>query len=90
MHRRIPRSNPAAGRALMATAAALAGVLLAGCAAKEPFPRLTYAERPCYRTLAEVDCHRYALVGEESRRVGFYDEPVAVELPEEPWPLRLF
>jgi hypothetical protein len=69
-------------------AAAGAALLLAGCAAK-PFPTLSYAERPCYRTLAEVDCHARPLAGEESRRVGFYDEPIAVE-QEEAWPLRLF
>ncbi|MGF1628723.1 MAG: hypothetical protein ACFCUT_04580 [Kiloniellaceae bacterium] len=55
----------------------LAVLLLAGCA--EPFPKLTYAERYCYRTLADVDCHAAPLAGEESRRVGFYDEPVLVE-----------
>lgn len=70
--------------AVIAVALAL---VLAGCA--EPRPKLTYAERPCYRTLAEVDCHAHLLVGEESRRVGFYDAPVAVEL-EEAWPQRLF
>ena len=62
-------------------------LLLAGCTA-EPLPKLTYAERPCYRTLAEVDCHVFPLAGEESRRVGFYDAPVAVE--REPWPDYLF
>jgi hypothetical protein len=61
--------------------------LAAGCA-PEPLPKLTYAERPCYRTLAEVDCHAVALPGEESRRVGFYDAPIAVE--REPWPQHLF
>lgn len=61
--------------------------LAAGCA-REPLPKLTYAERPCYRTLADVDCHAVALPGEESRRVGFYDAPIAVE--REPWPQHLF
>jgi hypothetical protein len=71
-----------------AQAAALAGAaaLLVGCA--EPHPTLTYAERPCYRTLAEVDCHAVPLPGEESRRVGFYDPPIAASI--EPWPQRLF
>ena len=64
-------------------------LLLVGCSSPEPFPKLTYAERPCYRTLAEVDCHAHALVGEESRQVGFYDAPIAVE-QEEAWPQRLF
>jgi hypothetical protein len=67
-------------------ALAVAALLLAGCA--EPLPKLTYAERPCYRTLAAVDCHTEPLTGEESRRVGFYDTPIAVE--HEPWPQRLF
>lgn len=62
-------------------------LLAAGCG-PAPLPKLTYAERACYRTLAEVDCHAVALPGEESRRVGFYDAPVAVE--EEPWPDYLF
>ena len=56
----------------------LAAATLAGCA-DEPFPTLTYAERPCYRTLGEVDCHTVPLPGEETRRVGFYDVPIAVE-----------
>lgn len=64
----------------------LAAAALAGCA--DPYPTLTYAERPCYRTLGTVDCHAAPLPGEERRRVGFYDRPVAVE--EEPWPQRLF
>lgn len=59
---------------------------LAGCA--DPHPTLIYAERPCYRTLAEVDCHAVPLPGEESRRVGFYDVPVAII--HEPWPQHLF
>jgi len=60
--------------------------LAGGCA--EPFPTLTYAVRYCYRTMAAVDCHALPLPGEESRRVGFYDRPVAVDV--EPWPQRLF
>jgi hypothetical protein len=62
-------------------------LLAAGCTS-EPLPKLTYAERPCYRTLADVDCHAWVLPGEESRRVGFYDAPIAVE--REPWPQHLF
>ena len=77
-------------RQLLGTgSAAVAMLLLAGCETAQPFPKLTYAERPCYRTLAAVDCHSDPLIGEESRRVGFYDEPVAVE-QEEAWPQRLF
>jgi hypothetical protein len=72
----------------MAAAAAMV-LLAAGCASPRPFPTLTYAERHCYRTLAEVDCYAAALPGEESRKVGFYDAPVAVE-QEEAWPQRLF
>lgn len=54
----------------------LVGAVVAGCA--EPRPALVYAERPCYRTLGTVDCHSAPLPGEESRRVGFYDTPIAV------------
>lgn len=71
---------------VFAVAAAMA-ILVAGCA-PEPLPKLTYAERPCYRTLAAVDCHAVALPGEANRRVGFYDAPIAVE--REPWPQHLF
>ena len=53
-------------------------VLVLSACARDPLPRLTYAERDCYRTLADVDCHAQALPGEENRRVGFYDEPVTV------------
>ena len=76
------------GRTARLGGMALACLLLGGCAA-EPLPTLTYAERPCYRTLAEVDCHARPLPGEESRRVGFHDAPLAVE-QEEAWPQRLF
>jgi len=72
--------------AVRAAALTLLGALGAGCT--EPHPTLTYAERPCYRTLAEVDCHAVPVPGEESRRVGFYDPPIAVSV--EPWPQRLF
>jgi len=68
-------------------AAVVVALLAAGCA-REPHPTLIYAERPCYRTLADVDCHAVALLGEESRLVGFYDAPIAVE--REPWPQHLF
>ena len=75
---------------LMAGGALMLAAYLAGCSPSlRPLPELTYADRPCYRTLADVDCHPYALVGEESRRVGFYDQPIAVKQPE-PWPQSLF
>lgn len=45
--------------------------LLAACTA-EPSPDL--AQRYCYRTLAEVDCHDQPLAGEASRQVGFFDQ----------------
>lgn len=57
----------------------------------DPAPRLTYAVRDCYRTLADVDCHPRALPGEESRRVGFYDPPIKVEERKAKlWPAFLF
>lgn len=80
----MARQFPLRGGVAVAVLAVL--TLVGGCA--EPFPTLTYAERHCYRTLAEVDCHALPLPGEESRRVGFYDRPVAVYV--EPWPQRLF
>jgi hypothetical protein len=61
--------------AAVPVAAAMALLVLAGCGDAT----LVYAERACYRTLAEVDCHAAPLPGEESRRVGFYDAPIAVE-----------
>ena len=69
--------------------AAAAALAVAACATAEPFPKLTYAERSCYRTLGVVDCHPTPLAGEEGRRVGFYDAPIAIE-QEEAWPQRLF
>lgn len=42
----------------------------------EPEPQARLAERYCYRTLAEVDCHAAPLAGEERRRVGFWDAPL--------------
>ena len=79
---------PRARRGLLSLAVAAA---LSACASPQPLPKLTYAERPCYRTLAVVDCHPDPLVGEESRRVGFYDAPIAVEVEqEETWLQRLF
>lgn len=81
----MQRANP--GIRLVFIGLPLMAVLTA-CAADPP-PRLTYAERDCYRTLAEVDCHAQALPDEENRRVGFYDEPVRVE-QRKAWPLSLF
>ncbi len=42
----------------------------------EPAPRPVLAERICYRTLANVDCHAAPVPGAESRRVGWSDNPV--------------
>lgn len=80
MSRRRTGGDWCAGAKAMPAAAAL--LLLAGCA--EPAPRLVYAERYCYRTLADVDCHARPLPAEESRRVGFYDKSLALE--HAPWP----
>jgi hypothetical protein len=82
--------NKVRSRYLGLGSAAGAVLLLAGCASPEPFPKLTYAERPCYRTLAAVDCHSQPLTGEETRRVGFYDAPISSVEPEETWLQRLF
>ena len=65
-----------------------AGLLLGACSAftprdglppgrYAPTPKAELALRFCYRTLAEVDCHGQLLPGEEFRRVGFFDAPVA-------------
>ncbi len=65
-----------------------AGLLLGACSASTPrdglplgwsapTPRAELAQRYCYRTLAEVDCHAQLLPGEEFRRVGYFDAPVA-------------
>lgn len=75
-------------RILFPAGGVAAALLLAGCGAA-PLPKLSYAERPCYRTLAEVDCHARPLAGEESRRVGFHDTPVTVK-QDDAWPRRPF
>ncbi len=65
-----------------------AGLLLGACSAftpraelppgwSAPTPRAELAQRYCYRTLAEVDCHAQLMPSEEFRRVGFFDAPVA-------------
>ena len=85
MQLRFP--NARAGLLGLPLAAALSACTLPA----DPPPRLTYAERDCYRTLADVDCHPQALPGEESRRSGFYDEPVKVEKRKAKlWPAFLF
>src|SRR3546814_979624 len=66
--RRCPQGGRPAVRALALAAAAAALPLLAGCA--DDFPELTYAERYCYRTLAEVDCHRRPLPDRKSTRLN--------------------
>ncbi len=55
----------------------LLGFLLAlgGCAKHVPETRL--ADRYCYRTLAEVDCFFAPQPGQEARRVGWWDGPIA-------------
>ncbi len=37
-----------------------------------PDPEL--AARYCYRTLPEADCHAQPLLGEATRKVGFFDQ----------------
>src|SRR3546814_2059366 len=51
--RHCVRGGESIGRPLVLAVAAAVLPLLAGCA--DPVPTLTYAERYCYRTLAEVD-----------------------------------
>ena len=89
MQMRIPSARP--GVFYLALLLPLAAVL-SGCnPPADPLPRLTYAERDCYRTLAKVDCHPQALSGEESRRVGFYDPPIKIEERKaKKWPAFLF
>jgi len=43
----------------------------------DPSPRPALAARYCYETLARVDCHGAALAEEKSRRVGWFDAPIA-------------
>src|SRR3546814_5141261 len=64
--RHCVRGGESIGRPLVLAVAAAVLPLLAGCA--DPVPTLTYAERYCYRTLAEVDCHDRPLAGEEDRK----------------------
>ena len=47
------------------------GLALGACAA--PPSEFVVVERPCYRTLARVDCHAMPLPGESGRRVGYFD-----------------
>jgi hypothetical protein len=66
--------------------AVLLGLLATACGPLEPgepFPgwraplaSAVPAPLACYRTLGVVDCHEAPLVGEESRRVGWFDPPV--------------
>ncbi len=66
-----------------ARAAAVAMALALGACAGAPdyaMPRPTTAmgtppERYCYRTLAEIDCFAAPRLGEEHRRVGYFDAP---------------
>ena len=59
------------------------GVLLIALAAcSGPTQRLVYAERFCYRTLAEVDCHAEPLPAEAFREVGWFDQPILVTVED--------
>ena len=77
------------GSKMLGRGLALIGVcaLLGGCVLPGPQEGLApgwaaptsmakFAERHCYRTLAEVDCHAWPLPMEKSRRVGFFDVPL--------------
>jgi len=67
----------------------LAGAILAlsACTLYVPERRVVLAERYCYRTLGVVDCHAAPLPGEEARRVGFFDTPVAFIAVPRPYPV---
>ena len=43
----------------------------------EPSPRAALAERYCYETLAEVDCHSEPEADAGNRQVGWFDAPLA-------------
>ncbi len=62
--------------------AALLGLATGLAACSGPQTRVVYAERFCYRTLGEVDCHARPLPGEEHRRVGWFDRPYVVSLED--------
>jgi hypothetical protein len=49
--------------------------LMAACAAEpDPGPAPILTARFCYRTLAEVDCYAQPLIGESTRKIGFFDD----------------
>ena len=56
--------------------------VLAVAACAGPKQYIVYAERFCYRTLAEVDCHSEPLPNEAFREVGWFDQPFLVEVEE--------
>ena len=67
------------GAALRWTAIALvAAAGLTACVPRQPAGPAVLAERYCYRTLGVVDCHAAPLPGEDYRRVGFFDTPIAI------------
>ncbi len=48
--------------------------LMAACAAEpDPGPAPILTARFCYRTLAEADCYAQPLIGESTRKIGFFD-----------------
>lgn len=56
--------------------ALLAGVFASGCTQRQVAVQIpNYSPQYCYKTLAEVDCHKEPLQGEDNRRLDWYEEP---------------
>jgi len=49
--------------------------VMAACAVEpDPGPAPILTARFCYRTLAEADCYAQPLIGESTRKFGFFDD----------------
>ena len=57
---------------LIAAISVMALLGACGLGGFEPGPEL--AARHCYRTLAEADCYAQPLIGESTRKIGFFDD----------------